>query len=1332
MQFIIMHLDRIKKASVRPKSGKLRSTGSRMSQTGKKSKSGLCVRCGEPAQVHARGKRAGSYSIYCLRHLLEQREKNRARGGLNRWIQSGGDPAAWAAVAAWKAGGHREYWYRGFNGKPQTFKSRTPRHETSTSKINMKFITKLLVTVIIAAFCGTIANAQYSNALMGATLIYSNGFDGSGTVNITNTPADQEFNLYGGPVVTTNWVDLRGATDTNQFNADGSVGTEQADTIVLPFTPVSNHVYALQATVTLSGNPGTWVAAGFDAYNSWNNGAHYYFNGNGGWDWALINYSGSIQYFLGQSTGAGQGSTTVPGGSVTHVLTLILDTTFYENSSNRWIAQGYCDGFSLGHAVYSSNPTILGLGYGQYATISAPQNIRWNSFTLTANQELIIQQPTSQNIDQGGTFTDSVLVGGTPPFYYQWYSNGVALVNGGNISGATTNILTITSVVPGDASTNYYCVVTNVAYGAVTSAPAILSINSSPEFTTADPITFTNLMTLFGGTNDGVTTYAGSSPSFLVSASGKQPIAYYWLTNGVAVGGANGTTFTFQDCQWNSPTNFSCIASNSLGTATNTWAVQYIPPPTAPYPQAVIAAGAIGYWRLDETNNDPNQYNNGEICDDFISGNNGIYTNTALYQPGYNPGTDPSEKSAEFGPYDSGTSCDANSIGTNVDFSASSNAEFTVSVWANGGYGYGGTEPDPGGIVSKGYFNGEEFSLDDGAAGGDVRFEVRNGAATRSDADSTVQLGANNSWNHLVGVCDESNGLVSLYINGILQAQASITPGSGVQPDALIPIMIGARSTSASTYGDNQFEGALDDVAIFNYAMSDAQVGQLYGASGGVVPPYLIPPMPRTNLVFFATNTTVTIPATAYGTPPCGYYWTNLTTGSVIASGVTNVNANLNATVTIPLSTSVASNVLELVVTNATGSTNWFVNLVLPPTAQVLNYSSSILYSNAFSGSLFGGGNWPVAGAEPDDINSLLPTNTTWTDALGTNDPGSLWANGVDESLAEDSWLLPFTPEPGYVYTLTATLTWNAADGGWMGLGFAQSIPNNLPSDGRFTLSPSPNGYDWIILTETTGNAQYFPGPNTSVASITNATLFTAGTGAHTVQVVLNTTGPQWGMAAYVDGVPAGTNTYASKPTIGAIGLTQTTQTSLGDAQWSDFSLTQVAPGGVPPYLLVSPPTNNILLTNATVTLPATAFGSTILGFSWLNNSTVVASGTTNTAYGVAPLSANLSIPSTSLSAGQLELVVTNAYGTNITSITLVSPINPSPTNIVATVTNNNLYLTWPTDHTGWQLQAQTNSVSVGISTNWVNVSGSTLTNQVVVPINLTNGAVFYRLTYHP
>ena len=50
----------------------------------------------------------------------------------------------------------------------------------------------------------------------------------------------------------------------------------------------------------------------------------------------------------------------------------------------------------------------------------------------------------------------------------------------------------------------------------------------------------------------------------------------------------------------------------------------------------------------------------------------------------------------------------------------------------------------------------------------------------------------------------------------------------------------------------------------------------------------------------------------------------------------------------------------------------------------------------------------------------------------------------------------------------------------------------------------------------------------------------------------------------------------------------------------------------------------------------------------------------------------------------------------------------------------------WPSTNTGWQLQAQTNV----LGTNWVTLPGSSATNQYLIPINPTNGAVFYRLFY--
>ena len=84
-----------------------------------------------------------------------------------------------------------------------------------------------------------------------------------------------------------------------------------------------------------------------------------------------------------------------------------------------------------------------------------------------------------------------------------------------------------------------------------------------------------------------------------------------------------------------------------------------------------------------------------------------------------------------------------------------------------------------------------------------------------------------------------------------------------------------------------------------------------------------------------------------------------------------------------------------------------------------------------------------------------------------------------------------------------------------------------------------------------------------------------------------------------------------------------------------------------------------------------------------------------------------------------------------ITVATAVPVLPTTPTNIVGVVVGGNLDLSWPSDYTGWILQSQTNAISIGLSTNWVTVPGSSTTNHVVIPIDSANGSAFFRLR-HP
>jgi hypothetical protein len=74
-----------------------------------------------------------------------------------------------------------------------------------------------------------------------------------------------------------------------------------------------------------------------------------------------------------------------------------------------------------------------------------------------------------------------------------------------------------------------------------------------------------------------------------------------------------------------------------------------------------------------------------------------------------------------------------------------------------------------------------------------------------------------------------------------------------------------------------------------------------------------------------------------------------------------------------------------------------------------------------------------------------------------------------------------------------------------------------------------------------------------------------------------------------------------------------------------------------------------------------------------------------------------------------------------------------NPTNILFSVSGNNLTLSWPQDHTGWTLLVQTNNLAAGVSVklaDWAPVPGSTSTNQVVIPLDATKRNEFYKLAY--
>ncbi len=196
--------------------------------------------------------------------------------------------------------------------------------------------------------------------------------------------------------------------------------------------------------------------------------------------------------------------------------------------------------------------------------------------TLTViDPPVIVSQPVSVTNNATTTATFAVTVDGTEPFGYQWYKNGTnQLVDGGNISGSLSNILTLTNVLAADRG-QYSVVVTNPA-GVVVSSNATLSV--------VDPWIVTQPAN--------TTQPLGGTATFSVSALGTTPLTYLWQQNGVGIPGATNSSYTISVIRDSDAGPYNVIVSSAGRSVTSSNATLTVTHPpvfvTQPSSQTVI------------------------------------------------------------------------------------------------------------------------------------------------------------------------------------------------------------------------------------------------------------------------------------------------------------------------------------------------------------------------------------------------------------------------------------------------------------------------------------------------------------------------------------------------------------------------------------------------------------------------------------------------------------------------------------------------------------------------------------------------------------------------
>ncbi len=454
---------------------------------------------------------------------------------------------------------------------------------------------------------------------------------------------------------------------------------------------------------------------------------------------------------------------------------------------------------------------------------------------------IISTPPASQTIGIGSNFTVSVTAAGNPAVAYQWRTNGLL------IAGAIASSYTVTNAQTSDAA-DYDVIITN-SVGSITSSVATVSVVYYPPTISQQPV--------------GGNVLVGSNFTLNVSAAGTAPFTWQWRTNGTPIPGANAASYAINSAQLTDAGSYDVVVTNTTGSVTSSIAVVnvgYAPVVvqqplsltntaggTANFSCIVTGSAPINLQWVFNGNSLLNSTNSILTITNLQPNNIGYYTLTATNIFG---GTVSSNAALNLTGYDfgvwnglvayypfNGNANDASSNninGTNfgailtsdrfgttnsaysfngtaayIDFGSPASLaftnDFTITVWCL--FSNGTQNPR---IISYGQDTGYEIGTDGTSATRSFFFK-------HNSTFSTPTTYAQNIWYAVVVVVQ--NGIANFYVNGALVAS-----GLGSAPSYTYDFQIGEKAQAGSDY----WSGSIDDVRIYNRALSSNEVTALY------------------------------------------------------------------------------------------------------------------------------------------------------------------------------------------------------------------------------------------------------------------------------------------------------------------------------------------------------------------------------------------------------------------------------------------------------------------------------------------------------------------------
>jgi hypothetical protein len=313
-------------------------------------------------------------------------------------------------------------------------------------------------------------------------------------------------------------------------------------------------------------------------------------------------------------------------------------------------------------------------------------------------------------------------------------------------------------------------------------------------------------MFVIGGTNGpiitknptSITTAVGSNVTFAVQSSGLAPLTFRWYAGGKLIAGATSSNLTVANVQMTNTGSYTVAVSNSYANVMSSPAYLWVLGLMTNAPGSILApANLVSWWPGDSNSID-------------IYGNNNAVPSGNLY---YTSG----EVGASF-------HFDGSTTFLTPTTTSTLATPWTLCVWVN-------RQNAPG--TSAAIMGDSTYA---------VKLEQYNGTRqigiTKSGvADYVFHCSLpQNTWTHLALV--NSGSTISVYSNGVFATSQLYSNGVVIVTPSSLPLPRGCIGGDLLASGNltDPMLGSLDEMQIFNRALSATEIGNIYNAgAAGVV-----------------------------------------------------------------------------------------------------------------------------------------------------------------------------------------------------------------------------------------------------------------------------------------------------------------------------------------------------------------------------------------------------------------------------------------------------------------------------------------------------------------